>query len=196
MGNSMLRRTAFGDERTPSISVAHAFGGVEVAAELGNDGFVGVRVDLGLPVVFGAGASFGPRYGDGSYSDVQDVSVSYKVLVAPHQFAVFAAASVGVNERRDVFATGVQAHGAELLGNVRVTAEAQLTRQLGIYTSAGIGVPIVEWSLDSQATLGVSTEILYALHRWDFYAGGALGNVTRGHPSTFLSLGFSHRWGI
>jgi hypothetical protein len=196
MGNATLRRTSFGEERTPAVAVAHAFGGIEVTGELGQGAFANVRLDLGIPVIVGAGASMGPLRADGGYSYAQNVSVSYKLFVAPRRFAVFTEAAVGLNERRDVYATGERLTGVELFANAFAQAEVQLTSQLGIYAGAGVGGPIAESSLDTQTTLGARTEVLFAFHRWDFYSDFELGNITRGHPSTFLSLGFAHRWGI
>src|SRR5262249_31319962 len=80
-----------GDVRqTPFIGVAHAFGGVEIDASLGEDAVVRARLDLGLPVVLATTASFEPKQPDGSYSEAQQVAADYKWVVAPHLFAVLA----------------------------------------------------------------------------------------------------------
>jgi len=195
MDGTMYRSSFFGD-RTTTIGAAHAFGPVEVDLSVGKYASAGARLDV-APFAVAVGASFSGLYANGHYSHEQDASLAYKVHVVPEQLALFAEVYAGINERRDIV-DGQRVTGTVLFSGVHGTGEVQLTRRLGVYLGATLALPFEKSDarLTNVVTLSTDLTLLFALARWDFFAGAGIGDVTRGHPTTFLSIGFTKRWGI
>ena len=187
-------RSGFTDDTTPDIVVGHAFGPVEIDLGAGELAYGSVEIDLGGPALdIGAVARF-PQNG-GTYGYAQSISVIHKLVLAPQQFAVFGSASLYLAESKVVDPTPVSGH--VITARTRAGLEVQLAPNVALSSAALVDAPLQQSSaFHAMTALAVSAELLFAIRRWDFYAAGSLYDITRTGPATFLSIGFTKRWGI
>ena len=187
-------RSGFTDDTTPNVAVGHAFGPVEIDLGAGELAYGSVAIDLGGPTL-AVNAFFTFPQSKDIYSYTQGISVIHKLVLAPQQFAVFGSASLSLHEIQILDPTPASGH--VITARTRAGLEIQLAPNVALISAALVEAPLQQSSaFHSITALTVSAELLFAIRRWDFYVAGSLYDITRTGPSTFLSLGFTKRWGI
>lgn len=186
-------RTGFTDNADPDISVSHAIGPVWGGIGVAHDGYAWVDVDLGGPAL-AFGATFSAPQQDDSYSYSQHAGVIYKRAVVPDTLAAYGSATAYLAELRG---PPMSPSGHVISIDPRAGLELQVDPHWAVTVASELYVPVQYSSgFTERVSLATTAQVLFAIDRWDFYINGSLYDITRSGPSTFVSLGFTKRWGI
>jgi hypothetical protein len=155
--------------RTPDVAIAHAFGPVEVTADLGDYAELHLALSThGIPESVEIYALSGAPQKDDSLHEAQGVVVGHRNHIVPGQLALAGAIGAVVSENRLPDTTGMLRWTEVLSGFVNARVEIQLMPQLALLGGASGGAPIVHASGPNyvrSASGGLG--ILYALGTWD-----------------------------
>ncbi|HEY5923469.1 MAG TPA: hypothetical protein VIV11_17435, partial [Kofleriaceae bacterium] len=199
MGNVRFERNGFAEDRVFEVGLTHAFGPLQVEGHLGRNSSVHLAFDThAMPSQVFVTAVFGPFYSDNRYAHHQAAGVRHKVVLVPSRLALVGAATAVLNERRDVdSASMTETEGYSLSAGAGAAAHVQLWWRFALSTGLNGSIPIAHSEpYNPVAAINVGVYTYLALRKWDFYVGGNLFDVTRGHPSTFFTFGLNKRWGL
>jgi hypothetical protein len=186
-------RTGVTDNTDPDLSISHAIGPVWAGIGVAHDGYAWVDVDLGGPALL-FGGTFSAPQPDDSYRYSQHAAVIYKGMIVPGTLAAYGSATAYLAE---LGGPPMQPSGHVISIDPRAGLELQIDPHWALTLASELFVPVQHSSaLSERVALEVTAQALFAIRRWDFYLGGSLYDVTRSGPSTFVSLGFTKRWGI
>lgn len=196
-GNMTRERIGFADDYNLDIRASHAFRNVEVMAFLDQRAGATVSIDtFTIPSTISVGAAFTGPQKDDRYNHSQFAAASHKLVLVPGRFSISGGARVSVTETRGIVDM-MDVEGGIVRAGAGATGYVQLGWRFAAQGGASFSAPL--WQTDgfeAKATLEVSAFLLVALRRWDFYVGGALGDITRSEPSTYFTFGFKKRWGV
>jgi hypothetical protein len=171
----------------PDLHVAHAFGPVEIDAQIAGTAVVQIAVPFGrFPDAIVFGASTTPQAPDKTMAIAQYIEAEHKLHVVPQGLAFVVGVGAGYNEDH------IRVPGLQWVRSVDAAAIAQIQIQLAsivaLYSDASINLPIAasngvkfETSFDVRA--GVS---LTLAHSCDLFVTAA---VAADQASTSYSLG-------
>jgi hypothetical protein len=194
-GDSTYKRTGFFENRTPDLSLSHVFGPVQVGVGVGIffNAYATMLVSS-LPLSVGLNASFGVVQLDSSYFHSQTIGATYKHLAVPHRLAIVGKLSASLEEVRAIY-SGVAVEGLNTDGTASISGIVQLARHWSVYVGARTTAPIYKTAdFNVSVNAGASAGVQLTFRKWDFFIDTAMG-LDR-HPSTFLNIGFSKRWGL
>lgn len=197
MGMVSYERTGFADRRTPDLDLSHAFGPIEAIVGAGVFARLGVNIATkAIPEEVSFRAYFYPRQRDGSWEHFQTMTFAHRLLLRPHELALYGSASATLIEQRAEVADGTLAKGKEITVHGGVGAEFQIRPWLCVAGGPSGGTPVYK-SVDflGYAGLSLSMSLTATTKKWDFFVDASLGDITR-RPSTFLNFGFAKRWGL
>jgi hypothetical protein len=182
--------------RTPDLTVAHGFGPVEVAAELGE--YAELHASLtthGIPESIEIYALSGAPQKDDSLHVAQGVVIGQRDHVIPGQLALAGGVGFVLSENRLRDANGVLGWSQVASAFVNARVEVQLLPQLTLTVGASGGAPIAQ-SAGPRYERSVSGGggLILTLATWDIFASGGVSFVADDHLP-YLSAGFSKRWG-
>jgi hypothetical protein len=172
---------------TPDLHVAHAFGPVEIDAQIAGTAMVQVAVPVGRfpdALVFGAGMT--PQAPDKTMVISQYIEAEHKLHVVPQGLAFVIGVGASYNEDH------IRVPGLQWVRSVDAAAIAQIEIQLAsivaLYSDASINLPIaasngVQFETSFDVRAGVSLTIA---HSWDLFVTAA---VAANQANTSYSLG-------
>jgi hypothetical protein len=184
------------DHREPDLILAHGFGPVEIAAELGQ--YAELHASLtthGIPESIEIYALSGVPQADDSLHVAQGASVGQRLHLVPGQLALAGGFGFVLSENRYRTETGTLGWSNVVSGFVDARVEVQLLPQLALTAGMSGGAPIAHSAGPSyvRSTSGGGGFII-TLHTWDIYANGGVSVVTD-HWMPYVNAGFSKRWG-
>lgn len=182
--------------RTPDLTVAHGFGPVEIAAELGD--FAELHASLtthGIPESIEIYALTGAPQKDDSLHVAQGASIGHRVHVVPGQLALAGGFGVVMSENRFRDTTGMLDWSQVLSAFVNARVEVQLLPQLALTAGVNAGAPIAHSAgPDYARSESGGGGLILTLGTWDIYANGGV-TIVSDQRLPYLNAGFTKRWG-
>jgi hypothetical protein len=182
--------------RTPDLEVVHAFGPIEIMADLGE--YAELHVSLAthtMPETVEIYGLTGVSQKDGSLHEAQGAYAGQRFHLLPGLLAAVGGIGFTVSENRLRDSTGMLSWSQVLEGFANARVEVQLARLLALTAGISGEVPLVHFGgPDFVSSLAAGGGFILTLGTWDIYAYVGLQDLTD-RRLLYLTAGFSKRWG-
>jgi hypothetical protein len=181
---------------TPDLEVLHAFGPVEIAADLGE--YAALHVSFAthtFPETVEIYGLTGVPQHDGSLHVAQGALVGQRFHLVPGRLAAVGVVGLTVSENHLPDTSGMLLWSQVLAGFANARIEVQLADQVALTAGLSVDLPLARsGGPNFGSSLAAGGGLIVTLGPWDIYANAGVDDLTY-LRLPYLTAGFSKRWG-